>query len=214
MIKNISYNLLTSLSLTFIAILTYLIFCLVFEVVLVIVCQIFTNYNLDNIVLIIEQYSLYINLLALIFLISPLNLSIKNWYYNLGKKEKTNLLQAFIVFSSFSYYFKSILFCFVKTLINIFNSILILLPTACVIAIFKFMILYYEYSNTLATIVLFVGFLLFIIGVFICIINYSKFTFIDYVFLSSMNNKNSLFSKLNYFKMMKSETLISESIKN
>lgn len=186
---NLSENLLTSLSLTFIAFVTYLIFCLMYEVFIVLLCQILINYNFESYALVIEKYSLYINLLGMIFIILPLNLSVKNWYYTQGER---NLSQAFIVFSSFKCYFKSLIFCFIKTLFTMLSTILMLSPIACVIAILKFMNLTNEHYTAIPTMVFFIAILLLFLGVIACIINFTKFSFIDYIFLTNINSKNNL----------------------
>lgn len=185
-IKNI-----TSLVLTFITSMIYLIFCLAFEVFSVIICQIFTNYNLTNQVLFIDNYYIYIFLLATILFISPINLSVKNWYYNIKVNTKNDLTNIFVVYKSFKNYLKSIIFCTIKLIFIILSSIILLIPSAFVISIFKFMLKTYEYSNTIMIAVLFIGVLLLIIGLIACFINYIKLNCIDFMFLSNINQNQN-----------------------
>lgn len=186
---NLSKNLLTSLSLSLITFLTYLIFCLGFEIFIVLIRQILINYSFEKFAQVLEKNALYINLLGMIFIISPLNLSVKNWYYSEGQK---NLLQAFVVFSSISNYLKAIVFCFIKTLYLTVNTIMLLLPIAFVTAIFKFMNTTNDYSNAITIIVFFIVMILLFSGLIACLLNFTIFLSIDNVFLYNMNTKNKI----------------------
>lgn len=205
-------NLLTSLSLTLIFITAYIIYCFMFEVFIFLSCQILNNYNYSNYAVIIDKYSLYLNLFASVLFISPLNLSIKNWYYNLDEVYQTDINEAFIVYNSFGYYFKSLLFCIVKTFTIIISSIISLIPIAFVLGVFKFMILTNNYSDTITTIVLCISIIVLTAGLITCIINLFGYLFADYLFLSTIDCKANL---LNYFRIIKhSKQLSNENSKN
>lgn len=198
--RNLKGNMCIALVLLFITIMSYLIFCLVFKIFIFITIQTLFNYNLINQALFVEKFALYLNLISMLLIVLPLNLSVKNWYYNLEENSNTSLAYAFVVFETFKNYTNSVVFCTIKTFIIIINSFVFLLPSVYVISLFKYMNLTNDYSNTLTTIVLFIGFLTLIIGFVACIINYINFIFVDYIFLRNINNKLNLF---NYFKMLK-----------
>lgn len=189
---------LTALSLTFMTIMTYFCFCFGIEIVLLTLEQIFLNYKLEHYAFFITEYSIYIKMLGTIVLFLPINLSVRNWYFLSKHNSNFDLSQAFIVFSSFRYYFKATVFCFFKSLIIIGFSIVTLVPSAFSIAVFRVMVLTREYSDTITTAVLFISFLLLFIGVVGCGIICIKFMFIDYIFISTIADRYNI---KRYFKM-------------